>query len=221
MLGVAPDASTEEIRAAYRRLAFERHPDRTADRSPEGVARAEAGMAGLNEAVETLTDPLRRQRYDAGRHGAGPAGTGSRAHGPGPGSAGVVPGPTSAQTPGAAVGPVALLARVTPWAALLLVLAAIFVFTAYAGGGDEGPPGGEDEPTGTVAVRDLRGSCIQRSGGFTLVVNCGVRPNEGRIVAQASPDATCPDGTEAWLVPQEELLACTDPTTATPRDVAP
>lgn len=55
VLGVAFDASTAEIKAAYRRLAIQRHPDRG------GSAEA---MAELNEAYEVLKDPERRQHYN-------------------------------------------------------------------------------------------------------------------------------------------------------------
>lgn len=57
LLGVARDASQDEIRSAYRALAKAMHPDT-------------GGTAGafrlLREAYETLTDPERRQYYDRG-----------------------------------------------------------------------------------------------------------------------------------------------------------
>ncbi len=57
-LEVARSATFVEIRAAYRRLAREYHPD--ANPSPE----AEARMRGINEAWETLRDAGRRAAYD-------------------------------------------------------------------------------------------------------------------------------------------------------------
>lgn len=60
LLGVPRDASSSEIRSAYRTLAKAMHPDT-------------GGTAGtfrlLREAYETLTDPERRDDYDG--HGAG------------------------------------------------------------------------------------------------------------------------------------------------------
>ena len=58
LLGVAPTASAEEIRAAYRRLARALHPD------THGGAE-DAAMASVNEAWHVLSDPARRAMYDA------------------------------------------------------------------------------------------------------------------------------------------------------------
>lgn len=55
-LGVQPDATDEEIRAAYRRKAKGAHPDR-----PGGDA---GKMAQANRAYETLISPDRRLTYD-------------------------------------------------------------------------------------------------------------------------------------------------------------
>lgn len=66
VLGVSPDASTEGIREAYRRLAFRYHPDRNQLRGD-----ADERMARINEAYTILSDPLRRKAYDVPRgHGS-------------------------------------------------------------------------------------------------------------------------------------------------------
>lgn len=57
-LGVAPSASRESIRAAYRSLARRHHPDRGGDA---------ARMASLNAAWDILKDPARRAAFDAMR----------------------------------------------------------------------------------------------------------------------------------------------------------
>ncbi len=72
LLGVSRDASQEEIKKAYRRLARENHPDANPD-DPE----AEARFKEISEAYRVLRDPQTRQQYDQfGRAGsaAGPGG---------------------------------------------------------------------------------------------------------------------------------------------------
>ncbi|HEX8505987.1 MAG TPA: J domain-containing protein [Hymenobacter sp.] len=52
-------ATPEDIRRAYRRLVLLTHPDRTPDPA------AHARYLAVNAAYETLSDPARRQAYDA------------------------------------------------------------------------------------------------------------------------------------------------------------
>jgi signal peptidase I len=60
VLGVSPDASQQEIEAAYRRTSLE-------------TGYQDGAWRTLWEAYEVLSDPERRQRYDAKRDGLGPA----------------------------------------------------------------------------------------------------------------------------------------------------
>lgn len=60
-LGVARDASAEEIKKAFRSLARETHPDANPD-DPE----AEHRFRDIAEAYEVLSDPQKRARYDRG-----------------------------------------------------------------------------------------------------------------------------------------------------------
>ncbi len=61
-LGVQPDATAEEIRKTYRRLAFQWHPDR----NPGNPAAAER-FKEISEAYAVLIDPAKRQNYDLSR----------------------------------------------------------------------------------------------------------------------------------------------------------
>lgn len=63
VLGVAPEATPEEIKAAYRKLAREFHPD------VNKKAGAELRFVELGEANEALKDPERRAAYDRLRAG--------------------------------------------------------------------------------------------------------------------------------------------------------
>ena len=62
-LGLAPDATSEQIRRAYRNLARLLHPDQQADEDLRRLA--EGQMKRLNAVHGTLTDPARKQEYDA------------------------------------------------------------------------------------------------------------------------------------------------------------
>jgi DnaJ-class molecular chaperone len=78
ILGVQRDANKAEVKTAFRRLARELHPD-VNDHDPE----AEKKFKAAAEAYEVLSDPERRNAYDAYGHeglrgaGAAPGGFGS------------------------------------------------------------------------------------------------------------------------------------------------
>lgn len=59
ILGVDRNASLEEIKKAYRRLALKYHPDRN-----PGDKQAEEKFKEINEAYQVLSDPEKRARYD-------------------------------------------------------------------------------------------------------------------------------------------------------------
>ncbi len=62
VLGIAPNASAEEIRRAYHMLAFQCHPDRHQE-SEESHKK----MKEINEAYDILSDPIKRREYDLPR----------------------------------------------------------------------------------------------------------------------------------------------------------
>ena len=69
VLGVNKNATDEELKKAYRKLAKKYHPDANPDNKKE----AEAKFKELNEAYEVLSDKQKRQNYDMFGHN-GPQG---------------------------------------------------------------------------------------------------------------------------------------------------
>ncbi len=66
ILGVSRNASTEEIKRAYRKQALEWHPDRHKDEKET----AEKRFKEINEAYQVLSDPQKRSAYDQFGHAA-------------------------------------------------------------------------------------------------------------------------------------------------------
>jgi len=63
ILGVSKDASDDEIRKAYRKLAHKYHPDKTG-----GDKEAEEKFKEIGEAYAVLSDPQKRAQYDRFGH---------------------------------------------------------------------------------------------------------------------------------------------------------
>ncbi len=181
-LGVASDASADEIRAAYRALARRHHPDR-------GPVDAGA-MARINEAYRVLGEPSRRAVYDAARRGTGSAATG--------GHGAVRTVPTAMTT-----APPVLPAARYPWklvivmfllgAAVVLVGAALYEPKAPA------PPDNLLAP----------GSCVMiEANGDAREINCTGAPGELVVDALVGMDERCPAGAAGYRDRQGRGLAC-------------
>jgi len=83
VLGLAKNASDEEIKKAYRKLAMKYHPDRNPDSKG-----AEDKFKEVKEAYEMLSDPQKRDAYDRFGHAGVDPNMGGGGAGFGGGSAG-------------------------------------------------------------------------------------------------------------------------------------
>src|SRR5947207_15518491 len=76
-LGVTKQATEDEIKKAYRKLALKFHPDKN-----PGNKEAEEKFKQLGEAYEVLSDAQKRAAYDRFGHAALAPGAGARPGGP-------------------------------------------------------------------------------------------------------------------------------------------
>lgn len=69
VLGVTRNASADDIKKAYRKLALKYHPDKN-----QGDKAAEDRFKEVSEAYDVLNDPQKKQQYDQFGFAAGPGG---------------------------------------------------------------------------------------------------------------------------------------------------
>lgn len=220
ILEVSSDASTDEIKRSYRRLARECHPDARPD-DPE----AEARFKELAAAYEVLSDPERRDRYD--RYGSAdgfdvgdPFGSGMSGisdlfdtifNGSGAGFGGGRRGPA-----GPVRGPdLETVADIGFVEAVFGAKTDVTVRTALVCGDCEGngaAPGTEPEVCaecgGSGEVRVVRKSVLgqivtaspcRRCGGIgqTIASPCGTCHGEGRVVQDHTYTVDVPQGVDS------------------------
>src|SRR5512138_684035 len=65
VLGVPKNASEDDIKKAYRKLAMKHHPDRN---QGDDAKKAEEKFKEAKEAYEMLSDPQKRAAYDQSGH---------------------------------------------------------------------------------------------------------------------------------------------------------
>jgi molecular chaperone DnaJ len=186
-LRVPPSASTAEIREAYRRLAREHHPDRSASAGASADA-----MPSINEAYRVLGDPARRAVYDAGlRRSVQTAATSSPPTG--------APSTTSTSAPPAHSGPARFPWRGTLVAATIGV-AGVVVLSQFTEPGE--PPG----PDGIFQL----GDCAQIQADLSVrEVACTGDPAVDVVVDAFVPfEGRCPGGTTPYRDRQGMGIAC-------------
>ena len=207
VLGVRPGASRDEIRRAWIRLARSHHPD-TAVGGPADRERAEAMMRRMNEAWTVLGDERSRAEYDA-RRAATIDSSRATAH---VRSAADHAGATRwhepmVETVGTSDGHgLGCLAAV----ALLVVLAGIFVLSAYATTSDPSTTTTSSTVADAIAVGDCAVIVPSPSGLVAQGVSCGA-PNSGRVVAIVESPRPCPRGTPRAVADRRVILCMEAP----------
>jgi hypothetical protein len=181
VLGVSPRADANELRRAYLDRAREAHPDRHVDGSGAQRTEAERQMREVNEAWDVLGNPRRRRRYDLERAPEARFVTRTDGTMPRDGALGELE----------EIDGTARLIRGLPWLIVVVVLFAIFVFTAYAATG------------GDTVVR----SCIRTTGGVVTDAPCG-SPAARRVITTVFTVQSCPVGSERFQPASGSTVYC-------------
>lgn len=200
VLGVAPSASADEVRRAYRARIKAAHPDARGGRD-------DGDSAAITEAWRVLSDPGRRLDYDRALRSETSRAAGGEGGSAAPGGAGAgsrVGGFAGATAPGAPPGwSVAPYEPARfPWRLVLalIILGAVVVLVLNASAGNRAPSG----PDGLISA----GSCIVVDETVAAVeVPCD-GPHEGVVRVLVGFDMSCPSDTEAVRDRQGMGLAC-------------
>jgi molecular chaperone DnaJ len=183
VLGVSPRAGEDAVRKAYLDLARRFHPDRYIDAGPAERSAAERSMQEVNEAWRVIGDAGRRRRYDAELNPVATARARWEAD-----DDRFATRPDGTMAPEIEhIDPTERVIRGLPWILLIVVLLAIFVFTAYAVTGNPAttPPGGSGG-----------GGCVTVAEGPTVQsASCGTKGARA-VVAQVGLTQACPDQSE-------------------------
>ena len=66
ILGLKRDATTRQVKSAYRKLAIQWHPDKHAGQGEEAQEKAKKMFQDIGEANEVLSNPEMKEKYDRG-----------------------------------------------------------------------------------------------------------------------------------------------------------
>jgi DnaJ-domain-containing protein 1 len=228
-LGIDAAASPQDIRRAYRNLARQLHPDRHQQSDPEQARTAARRMSEINAAWSVLSNPAAKELYDlelslavrtgAARPPSSPGRSGSSgapgAPAPPPGHRPGGPGWSPAGAAGSAPYPGTTdghpVIRGVLWLVLLGVLAAIFIFTAYAASDSNERPGGSGASRATTPAltvpRVSDGACVVELVGAIDLVDCAA-PHDARVADVVPLGRPCPGGSREVYLPDQQEIAC-------------
>lgn len=220
VLEVARSAEHIDIRRAYHRAARRWHPDRFAERSAADVEQAEGRMRLVNQAWEVLGDAGRRMVYDRELRGGLTGDTTARRTTTGP----VADDDGVIRIDPRLLDPAFLAARrdahlneisnrssailrMAPLVALLGLLAAIFVFTAYARN-NSGSVAGTTLPGPSLGAGIEANDCVSVLTGPALLARPCDATADGRVIGARLPDGVCPLGTIREVELTNGAIAC-------------
>ncbi|MBA2282306.1 MAG: J domain-containing protein [Acidimicrobiia bacterium] len=187
-LGVPEGASPEQVRRAYLDQARRLHPDLVGAGPPDERAEAERAMQAVNEAWRVLGNAGRRIAYDQDRE-APAVRAAARATTVGDGfafSTGSLFGDDIEE-----IGRAGRLVRALPWVLVVLLLAGIFVFTAYA-----------TAPGNSEGVR-----CVRPVAGAAEDVGCD-EPGARVVITEVREVGLCPEATEPYQPAELDSALC-------------
>ncbi len=217
ILGVNPSANHDQIRRAYLSAARTWHPDRHSGKPADEANKAEQAMRRVNQAWSVLGDKANRAAYD--RQLTPRTGQGSGAN------HGIRTEDGVTRVDPRLLDPAYLAARrdaqlhdisnrssfilrAIPLLAVLGLLVAIFVFTAYARNGVDG----ETEttvPGPNLGAGIAANDCVVVIGGPALLeVPCSSTAE--RVIGARMADGVCPLGTDRDVVLSNGSIVCLD-----------
>ncbi len=220
VLGVPRQADHDQIRRAYLSAARRWHPDHHSGRPVAETERAEQAMRRVNQAWAVLGDKASREAYDRQlipQTGAPVGSTGAQGFRTDDGVIRIDPrlldpefltARRDAQLDEISTRS-SLVLRAAPILAVLGLLVAIFVFTAYARDSIDRPsntPIAGPRLGAGIAANDC---VVVTSGPALLEVPCTATA-DGRVFGARLPDGQCPLGTDREVVLSNGSIVCLD-----------
>lgn len=223
VLGVDPGADQATIRKAYHQAARRWHPDRNSSRDPAELARAESEMRRVNQAWEVLGWSESRRHYDRRLSDLSHTGYQTRAarpmaDGQKPDRPGVIRVDPRLLDPDQVASRryvqqadmawrQSRILSLVPLAALVVLLAAIFVFTAYARSGS-GPGPSTTVPGPQLGEGIEANDCVSILAGGALLERPCDDAASGRVIGARHLDGECPVGTVNEVTLANGLIVC-------------
>lgn len=217
VLGVTRRADHDQIRRAYLDAARRWHPDRFSNQPTAEADEAEQAMRRVTQAWSVLGNAESRAAYDRQLVARDP--------GPGP-RAGVTTDEGVTRIDPRLLDPrflaarreaqleqisnrTSLVLRAAPLVAMLGLLVAIFVFTAYARN-SSAEPGPTSVPGPSLGAGIAANDCVVVTSGPALLEVPCTSTADGRVIGARLADGVCPLGTDRDVELSNGSIVCLD-----------